>query len=93
MGRLKCPFAYNFFAVVLAKVAQVYCNKGCSFETSYELVRNPEPQGNPLILDLDILIIGLRDVADSGGSYGVDVEYDLIGFYALHYTSVFNLYV
>ena len=77
MGRLTCPFAYNFLAVILAKVAQVYGDGGCTFDTPFDLVRNPEPQGKPLTLGLNILIIGLRDVTDSGGSYGVDVEYGL----------------
>ena len=63
--------------VLLAKVAQVLSTgKGCSFVNPYDLVKNPEPQGLPLLVDISILVIGLRDVAESGGSFGVDVEYD-----------------
>ena len=32
-----------------------------------------EPKGSPLILHVKLGILGLRDVPDSGGSFGVDV--------------------
>ena len=58
--------------------------KGCKFHVSYQLMDNPEPEAESLSLAIDILIIGLREVSNSGGSFGVDAEYDLIAFYITH---------
>ena len=46
--------------------------KGCAFEIPYQLVVNSEPEGSPMKIGIDLLIIGLRDI--SGGSFGTDVE-------------------
>lgn len=58
-------------------VGQVSCgsSKGCAFEVPPHVRFNPEPRGTPLYLNIDIHVIGLREVADSGGSFGIDVEY------------------
>ena len=66
-------FACKFLALVLSVVTQVNGEGGCSFETPHELVINPEPPGLPLIVEMNILIVGLRDVPVSGGSFGVDI--------------------
>ena len=34
-----------------------------------------EPTEEPLSLSVAIKVLGVRDVPDRGGSYGVDVEY------------------
>ena len=48
---------------------------GCTFDVPYELMRNPVPEIIPLLFDVHIHIIALREVANAGGSFGVDVEY------------------
>ena len=48
--------------------------EGCTFETPNIVNSNSEPVGTPLILGVDIHIIGLREVSKSGGSFSVDVE-------------------
>ena len=61
--------------VVLLCVGQVSCQHmetGCTFES--QSISVSEPEGTPLILGVDILIIGLREVSKSGGSFGIDVE-------------------
>ena len=52
-----------------------WSTKGCTFDVPWQLMSNPEPLTTPLLLGIDINIIGLREVADSGGSFGVDMEY------------------
>ena len=41
---------------------------------------NLEPEVTPLHLSIDFLIYGLRQVANSGGSFDLDVEYALCQF-------------
>ena len=87
MGRLKCQMALNLqfllAAAALCNIGQVSCQlQGCAFEVPQGL---KAPVTTPLVLDVDILIVGLRDVASSGGSFGVDLEY--VSFYFL--TSVY----
>ena len=54
---------------------QTWCAyKNCALQTPFDLLMNPEPEGSPLPLAVDISITGLTDVADSGGSFSVDVE-------------------
>ena len=35
-----------------------------------------EPKGNPLRIHVLIQILHIRDIPDSGGSFGVDIKYD-----------------
>ena len=70
--------------IVLQQTLKVLCwaKTGCTFELPYNIRTNSEPEGTTLVLDIDILIIGLREVAKSGGSFETDVE---------HVKSDFNL--
>ena len=49
--------------------------RGCNLNVpkAVEEQIEPEPQSPPLIIDVHLLVIRVRDVPDSGGSYGVDV--------------------
>ena len=81
---LKTLLVSFWIETVFFNVRQVSgrANKGgCRFDIPYELIMNPAPRGTPLFLGINIHIIGLRDVADSGGSFGLDVEYALIVIY------------
>ena len=49
--------------------------KGCTFDAPYQLIRNPVPDATPLLFDTLIHVIALREVANTGDSFGVDVEY------------------
>ena len=70
-----CIVVFAVFSQIV-QLAYGYGDKtGCMMETPYNLYANPDPVGTPLLLELDIYIIGLREVSDSGGSFGVDVEY------------------
>ena len=44
----------------------------CSLETDFD----SEPKGNPLRIHVLIQILHIRDIPDSGGSFGVDIKYD-----------------
>ena len=67
--------------IVFSQAVLVICTtkplKGCSFDVPYELMRNPSPvvEGTPLLFEIDIHIIGLSDVPNSGGSFGLNAEY------------------
>ena len=52
--------------------------KGCTFDAPYQFIVNPVPEAIPLFFDVHIHIIALREVANTGGSFGVDVEYVLV---------------
>ena len=47
--------------------------KGChlSLDSSFD---EKEPEGDPLLLNVKITVLHLRDVPDSGGSFGVDIK-------------------
>ena len=47
--------------------------EGCTFDVPYDLIRNPSPKVIPLLFDVHIHVITLREVANAGGSFGVDV--------------------
>ena len=68
---------FGILMLLVLLVSHVSCSsyKGCSLEVPFDLVMNPEPEVIPLRLSIDIHIIGLTDVAYSGGSYGINVEY------------------
>ena len=71
-------YGHFLFLMALPQVVEVTAvYNGCSMEVPYKLVVNPEPGQIPLLLGIDNLVIGLRGVTDSGGSFGVDVEYVL----------------
>ena len=49
-------------------------NVGCNLQVPDAVKQQMEAmgnKGNPLIISVDIKVLGVRDVADSGGSYGV----------------------
>lgn len=81
MGILKSPIAYLLTVLLSRQVSCKEIYKKCAFETPYDFVLNNEPEGSPLALAADILITGLTEVADSGGSFSVDVEYVKIVLY------------
>ena len=77
------PFYLFWIVIFLLRVGNVSClnltlsmyPQGCAFDIPYELTVNPEPESTPLRLSIDIHIVGLTEVAKSGKSYGIDVEY------------------
>ena len=74
MGFLKGPLAYLLImAMVLPRQASC-AYKNCALQVPFDLLLNPEPEGSPLSLAVDISITGLTEVANSGGSFSVDVE-------------------
>ena len=50
--------------------------KGCALtlNNTYYGYFDVEPKGDPLLLNVSIRVYYLRDVPDSGGSFGVDVR-------------------
>ena len=48
--------------------------QGCSLLATNSVTEQLEPNGEPLLFLVHIKILGVRDVPDRGGSYGVDVE-------------------
>ena len=45
----------------------------CSLELNF-LWYDSEPKGNPLPIQVRIIILHIRDIPDSGGSFGVDIK-------------------
>lgn len=48
----------------------------CSLALNY-LWYEKEPTGNPLLIHVRIIILHIRDIPDRGGSFGVDIKYDI----------------
>ena len=50
---------------------------GCNLEVPDDVKKQMEPPGpkwrDPLSISMDMKVLGVRDVPDSGGSYGVDI--------------------
>ena len=66
---------YSVFAVVInaqCMGSMTNVSKGCqlTLDSDYD---NMEPEGDPLQLHVRFRILHLRDVPDSGGSFGVDI--------------------
>ena len=77
MGLLKgsmMPTAQLLIVVTLLCVGQVACVFNCRLKVPLVIAldRSYEPQGLPLVLDIEIHIIGVREVTTSG-SFDVDV--------------------
>ena len=52
-------------------------NVGCNLQVPDAVKQQMEAmgnKGNPLIISVDMKVLGVRDVPDSGGSYGVDLR-------------------
>ena len=63
--------------IVSSHVSRVWCafpGHDCTFDTPYQLI-STVPRATPILLEIDIRIIGLSDVPHSGGSFEVNAEY------------------
>ena len=49
-------------------------NHGCTLFVPQSVSRQREAKGKPLLISVDIEVEDVRDVPDSGGSYGVDIR-------------------
>ena len=47
---------------------------GCTLEAPHVIKVHKEALGEPLLIHTEIKVLGVRDVPDSGGSYGVDMK-------------------
>ena len=47
---------------------------GCALETNNKWY-DWEPKGNPLLLHVDLKVLHMRDIPNSGGSFGIDMQY------------------
>ena len=63
-----------YFTNVSAKGRFKAQPQGCSLLATESVTAQLEPTGEPLIIKVDLNVLGVRDVPDRGGSYGVDVE-------------------
>ena len=48
-------------------------NRACSFQPNHYQY-DWEPEANPLFIDINLIILHIRDIPDSGGSFGLDLE-------------------
>ena len=48
--------------------------QGCNLVKTKSVKEQLEPSGEPLFILVHLEILGVRDVPDRGGSYGVDVK-------------------
>ena len=72
----------TYFLLLIVNLTNVSCLKrskslpqGCSLLPTTAVMTQMEPTEEPLSLSVAIKVLGVRDVPDRGGSYGVDVEY------------------
>ena len=49
-------------------------NHGCTLFVPQSVNRQREAKGSPLLISVDIKVRDVRDVPDSGGSYGADIR-------------------
>ena len=49
-------------------------NHGCTLHVPQSVSRQREAKGNPLLISVDIKVQDVRDVPDSGGSFGADIR-------------------
>ena len=74
---IKLPYAVFLVEIVNAQfygpALPPSLHKGCEL-TLGNAFGDKEPRGEPLLLHVSITIPHLRDVADSGGSFGVDIK-------------------
>ena len=69
------------FTLIWANTA-LRVDTGCSLKVPNHVKNQMEPSGDiyakpkpkPLLIEVDIMVLGVRDVPDNGGSYGVDVK-------------------
>ena len=47
---------------------------GCRLEVTEYVGLQKETKGKPLVIFVDLKLLGVRDVPDSGGSYAMDVK-------------------
>ena len=48
---------------------------GCNLNTPKAIWKKLQPYADPLVLHVQIEVLGVRNVPNSGGSFGVDVMY------------------
>ena len=46
----------------------------CALEVPSEVKKQKEPLVKPLIIYVDVKVLGVRDIPDRGGSYSVDIK-------------------
>ena len=47
----------------------------CKLRVPEDVRQQPEAHGNPLMIFIDVMVTGVRDIPDQGGSYGTDVRF------------------
>ena len=53
---------------------KVKVKPGCRLEVTEHVGLQKEMEGWPLVIFVDLMLLGVRDVPDSGGSYAMDVK-------------------
>ena len=48
--------------------------QGCTLLPTKAVVTQAEPTGEPFVLSIDMKVLDVRNVPDTGGSYGVEVQ-------------------
>ena len=80
MAPCHCSLLVLFLTIL--STAALRLNTGCSLRVPNIVKSQMEPSGDiyakpkpkPLLIKVDIKVLGVRDVPDSGGSYGVDMK-------------------
>ena len=67
-------------SLVCSMISTVYAfnksaSRGCNLVIPQNVQEHPEPQpeSGPLLLHIELSVLHIREIPDSGGSYGVDV--------------------
>ena len=51
------------------------CTDLCTLRVPDNVTKQPEALGNPLMIFIDVKVIGVRDIPDQGGSALLDIRY------------------
>ena len=66
-------FYYTLLALLLGNAeSALNSSQGCKLITPQDVQHQMEARGNPLQVNITITVHRIRDVPDSGGSFGVD---------------------
>ena len=71
-------FYHNDLSLTMVNLTKLLLEErlddGCVLKTPKSVQNRMEPKGKPLIIFIDMRVRSVRDVPDSGGSFGVDIE-------------------
>ena len=60
--------------VAKAATSALELDTGCTLKIPDAVVKQREALGNPLMIYIDLQVVGVRDIPNQGGSFGIDIQ-------------------